>query len=157
MDNKKVLKQMIEFHKKSFDNCFSIMVTLQQQAENILNFFHYLPIMTDEGKKFMKERTSLYKNWIDELKKAMNEGYAKVEAFYDDKTMQNLHDQTRKIFKFYMDQSIWMPPHLKKLLEESDALYQKGCDEFKTYVEQNRQQVENYYKNLYRQKTKAGK
>jgi hypothetical protein len=113
--------------------------------------------MTDEGKKFMKERTGLYKNWIDELKKAMDEGYAKVEAFYDDKTMQNLQDQTREIFKSYMNQSIWMPPHLKKLLEESDTLYKKGCDEFKTYVEQNRQQVENYYKNISRQKTKAGK
>jgi len=32
------------------------------------------------------------------------------------------------------------------LLNQLDHLYKNGCDEFKKYVEENRRQVENYYK-----------
>lgn len=133
------------------------MVTLQQQAENILNFFHYFPIMTPEGKKFMKQRTDLYKKWIDDLKKAMDEGYSKVEAFYDDEQMASLRNQTKEMFDSYMDKANWMPQDVKKLMDELDAIYKNGCDEFKKYVEENRRQVENYYNNLYKSQKKDKK
>jgi len=148
MDNKKVIKRLIDYHKTSLENCFSMMVALQQQAENILNFFHYLPIMTDEGKKFMKQRTSLYKSWIDDLKKAMDAGYEAIEKFYDNQAVADFNDQTRKMFEAYMDSSKLMPREVMNLLNQLDHLYKNGCDEFKKYVEENRRQVENYYKNL---------
>ncbi len=155
MDNRKTVKQLIAFHKASFDNYFSIMVNLQQQAENIFNFFHYFPIMTEEGKKFINQRTDAYKKWVDELKKAMDEGYAKIEAFYDDKSMVNLQDQTKKLFTSCANPEVWMSPDVKKLLEELDAIYKKGCDEFQKYVETNRRQMENYYNNLHKTQNKT--
>lgn len=155
MDNRKIVKQLIAFHKASFDNCFSIMVTLQQQAENIFIFFHYLPIMTDEGKKFMKQRTDAYKKWVDDLKKAMDEGYAKIEAFYDNKEIVNLQDQTKIMFNSCVNHANWIPQEVKTLMEELDAIYKKGCDEFQKYVEENRRQVENYYNNIYKSQTKT--
>jgi hypothetical protein len=105
MNHAKMMKQIINLQKKSFENCFSIMVTLQMQAENIFNFFHYLPIMSDEGKIFMKQRTDAYRKWIDDLRKAVNEGYAKIEALCDDDTMTAFRDQTEKIYQFYINQA----------------------------------------------------
>lgn len=157
MDNRKTVKQLIAFHKASFDNYFSIMVNLQQQAENIFNFFHYFPIMTEEGKIFINQRTDAYKKWVDDLKKAMDDGYAKIEAFYDDKSMVNFHDQTKKLFTSSVHAEAWMSPDVKKLLAELDAMYKKGCDEFQKYVEENRLQIEKYYNNLYKTQNKAKK
>jgi len=157
MHNKKLVKQLIDFHKTSFENCFSMMVTLQQQAENIFNFFHYLPIMSDDGKKFMKQRTDAYKKWIEELKKAMDEGYAKVEKFYDNEAMDTFQDKTEKMIKAYLPQAHWMSPELKKLLEELDNRYKNGCDEFQKYVNDNIQSLKNYYNNIQKSQTKEKK
>ena len=156
MNNKKFVKQLIDFHKTSFENCFSMMVTLQQQAENIFNFFHYLPIMGDEGKKFLKQRTDAYKQWIDDLKKAMDDGFAKIEELYDHETIVSLHDQTHKMFNSYLSQATLVPNDLKKLLEKLDAIYKSGCDEFMKYVDENRRQAENFYNNA-KSQTKAKK
>ncbi len=157
MDNRKVIKNLIDYHKTSLENCFSMMVALQQQAENILNFFHYLPIMTDEGKQFMKQRTSLYKSWIDDLKKAMDAGYEAIETFHNNKAMTDFNDQTRKMFDAYMNPSSLMSRDVNNLLNQLDHLYKNGCDEFKKYVEENRRQVENYYKKLNKSSHKTGK
>lgn len=157
MDNRKIVKQLIDFHKTSFEKCFSLMVTLQQQAENIFNFFHYIPIMSDEGKKFMKQRTDAYKKWIDDLKKAMDEGYAKLEEFYDNKAIDMLQDKTKKALNSYLSQENWTSPGLKKLLKELDATYKKGCDDFKKYVDDNIQSLKNYYGNVHKSQTKNRK
>ena len=155
MEDRKMFKQLIEFHRTSLTNCFSMMVMMQQQAENILNIFHYLPIMTDDGKKFMKQRTDLYKEWIDDLKKAMDEGYARIEQFYDNKAMADFRDQTRRVFDTCMTHENWMPEDINALLGKMDNLYERGCREFKKYLEENRPQVQNYYKNTSKTKTKS--
>jgi polyhydroxyalkanoate synthesis regulator phasin len=157
MDNKKIMKELIAFHKASVDNFFSIMVTLQQQAENIFNFFYYLPIMTPEGKKFMTQRTNSYKKWVDDLKKAMDEGYAKIETFNNKQSMDMKHDHGKKMSNASLNQTNWIPQDLKNLLEELDVIYKKGCDEFMKYVDENRQQIVNYYNNLYKSQTKDKK
>jgi hypothetical protein len=145
MNNKEMLKQIIDLNKKSFDNCFLMMVTLQLQAENIFNFFHYFPIISDEGKKIMDQRTNAYKKWIDDLKKAMDEGYAKVETFFDSDATNLFHDKTQKMFNSYLTEVTWMPQNLKKTMEELDATYKKSCDEFNQYVDENIQSLKNFY------------
>lgn len=140
MDNKKIVNQMINFHKTSFENCFSIMLTLQLQAENILNILYYFPIMTDESKKFIKQGTDSYKKWIDDFKKASDEGYAKVEEFYDNEAMVMFQEQTENM----LNQKNWMSMDLKKTMEELNALYKRGCDEFMKYVDENRRSGKNF-------------
>ena len=157
MNNKKFVKQLIDFHKTSFRNSFCMMVTLQQQAENIFNFWHYFPIMSDEGKKFMKQRTDAYKKWIDDLKKAMDEGYTKIEEFYDNKAIDTFQYNTEGAFNSYLSNDKWMSPELKKLLKDLDAIYKSGCDDFKKYVDDNIQSMKNYYNNLHKSKTKTRK
>lgn len=145
MENKKIVKHLIDFQKAYFENCFSMMVRFQQQAENIFNIFHYFPGISEEGKKIMNDRTDAYKKWIDDLKKAMDEGYAKVEAFFEKNSMDMFKDQIGKMFNFYLQQANWMPQDLTKTMEELDATYKKGCDEFKKYVDQNIQSMQNFY------------
>jgi predicted glycoside hydrolase/deacetylase ChbG (UPF0249 family) len=137
MIHKKFVKQLIAFHKTSFENCFSMMIMLQQQAENIFNFFYYLPIMNDNGKKLMQQHTDNYKKWIDDLKKAMDDGYAKIESLYDDESMAALHEQAKKLFHSHLNEAGWMPENLKQTLEQMDSMYKKGCDEFQKYVNEN--------------------
>jgi hypothetical protein len=155
MNHAKMKKQIINLQKKSFENCFSIMVTLQMQAENIFNFFHYLPIMSDEGKIFMKQRTDAYRKWIDDLRKAVNEGYAKIEALCDDDTMTAFRDQTEKIYQFYINQANWQPQNLNKTMKELESLYKRGCDEFKKVVDENIQCLKNYHNPAQKGQTKT--
>jgi len=155
MNQDKMIKQIIDFHKKSFENCFSIMVTLQLQAENIFNFFHYLPMMSDEGKTFMKQRTDAYKQWIEDLKKAMDEGYAKIEALCNDETTNAFRDQTMKMYQLCLNQINWMPQNLNKTMKELDKLYKNGCDEFKKIVDENIQGLKNYYDNAHKTQMKS--
>jgi len=37
MENKELVKQMVELHKTSFDNSFNMLVTLQDQMEKMVN------------------------------------------------------------------------------------------------------------------------
>jgi hypothetical protein len=155
MNNKEIMKQMINFQKESLENCFSMMVTLQLQAENIFNFFHYLPIMSDEGKKFMKQRTDAYKKWIDDLKKIMDDGYSRVEVFCDSNKMMMFRDHTEKMYDFYLNQAKWIPQDVKKTMEELDATYKKGCDEFKKYVDEYIRSLKNLYNTTHTSQTET--
>ena len=53
MENKELVKQMVELHKTSFDNSFNMLVTLQDQMEKMVNSFvdqaPWLPGRRKEG------------------------------------------------------------------------------------------------------------
>ena len=145
MDNKEIAKQMIDLHKTSLGNCFSTMVMLQNQAEKIMKtFVGNIPGVTDEGKKVMDQLNSMCKKNSDDFKKAVDEGYAKVEKFFDNDTMVMFQDQTKKMFDAFSNQKSWMPFDFKKTMEESVAMYKKGCDEFKKQLDENIQRMEKF-------------
>jgi hypothetical protein len=146
MDNKEIVKQMIDLHKKSFVSIFSTMVNLQNQTEKILTTFVDLtPGITDEGKKVMEQLNSLYKKNRDEFKKAVDEGYEKIEAFFDNDTMAMFQDQTKKMFDLFSNQKNWMPLDFKKIMEDLTATYSKGFDDFKKHLDENIKYLENFY------------
>ena len=81
---KEMAKQVIKFYKTTFDNSFSTMVMLQDQAEKLVKtFVEQAPGMSDEGRKVLDQWVSVYKKGRDDFKKAMDEGYAKVEDFFE--------------------------------------------------------------------------
>ena len=84
MDNKQILKQMVQFNKTSFDNGFSAMKIAQEQGEKMLaaslDQAAWLP---EEGRKAIKDWTDAYKKGFDDLKTAMDENYKKVEEFLE--------------------------------------------------------------------------
>lgn len=81
---KDMAKQMVQFYKTTFDNSFNTMMMLQEQAEKLMKtFVTQAPGMSDDAKKVLDQWMGVYKKGRDDFKKAMDEGYAKVEEFFD--------------------------------------------------------------------------
>ena len=126
MRNKEIVKQIIDLQKKSFYNCFSTMVMLQDQAEKLLkNFVDHIPGMSDEGKKVIDQWNSAYKKSHDDFMKAVYDGYAKVESFF------NYNNAAKEMFKNLI------PKDFNKAMEEMTAMHKKNRDEFKKFIDEN--------------------
>lgn len=84
MENKQLLKQMIQFNKTAFDNGFGAMKIAQEQGEKMLSaFLDQASWLPEEGRKAIKDWLDAYKKGCDEFKSAMDENYKKVEAFIE--------------------------------------------------------------------------
>jgi hypothetical protein len=83
INNKDMLKQMIEFNKTTFfDNSFKAMKLSQEQGEKMLNAtLDQATWLPAEGKKAINEWIKTYKKGVDEFKAQMDEQYKKVEEF----------------------------------------------------------------------------
>ncbi len=87
MMDQKVTKQIIDFQKASFDNTFSAISMLQDQAEKTTNVFLESSIwpVPEEGKKILKEWIEAFKKGREEFKKAVDESFKKTEDFLAEK------------------------------------------------------------------------
>jgi hypothetical protein len=146
MECKEVIKQMMELHKKSFENYFSMMILLQDQTENILKpFVDKSPGMSDENKKILDQWSREYKKSRDDFKKAVDQGYAKIEAFFDYNAILSFQEQNEKMFNEFLEQANWMPQDFRKAVKELAAMYKNSCDDFKKYVDENINRVDDYF------------
>jgi hypothetical protein len=76
-------KQMIDFHKATFDNTFNAMVTLQEQTEKMVSLFlEQAAWMPDDGKKAVSDWVSAYKKGREDFKKSVDDNFKKVEKFF---------------------------------------------------------------------------
>jgi hypothetical protein len=91
MDQKQIVKQMLDFHKSTFRNSFNAMIMLQDQSEKIINtFFSQAGWLPDDFKKVMVDWTSTYKKGRDEFKKAVDENFDRVEDFFSAQGKSNV-------------------------------------------------------------------
>ena len=82
MDMKKMSKQMLDFYKTSFDNSFSAMMTLQEQMERMGNtYWGQMANLPEEAKKGIAELTKSHKKHCEDFKKAVDDGFQKLESF----------------------------------------------------------------------------
>ncbi len=82
MENKELVKQMVELHKTSFDNSFNMLVTLQDQMEKMVNsFVDQAPGLPAEGKKAFSNLVSTFKKGREDFRKVVDDGYKKVEEY----------------------------------------------------------------------------
>jgi len=82
MEPKQMFKQMFDFNKTALDNTFNTMIMFQEQAESVGNtFMEKNPLLPEEGRKAVKEWISTYKKGRDDFRKAVDEGFKKMEAF----------------------------------------------------------------------------
>jgi phage-related minor tail protein len=80
MEQKQMVRQIIEFNKFAFDNAFSGMVMLQDQAEKMTNsFLEQVNVLPEEGKKITTQWMSAYKKGCDEFKKTVDDNFKKAE------------------------------------------------------------------------------
>ncbi len=86
MDTAQMAKQMIGLQRTAFDNSFAAMSTAQDQTEIMINgYVEQFPWVTDEGKQQMKEVFTVAKKARDDFKKAVDQGYAKLEELLNQK------------------------------------------------------------------------
>jgi hypothetical protein len=83
MDQKQILKQMIEFNQATFNNTFQAMVLLQDQFERIaqtaIEQANWLPA---EGRKAIENWVEAYKTGRDNYKSYVDDSYKKVEKYF---------------------------------------------------------------------------
>lgn len=83
MDQKQLIKQIIDFNKTSMDNTYNAMIMLQEQAERMgkstLEQATWLP---EEGKKVINDFTDAFKKGRDDFKKQVDEAYTKLEDYF---------------------------------------------------------------------------
>jgi hypothetical protein len=81
---KELTKQVIGFYKTTFENSYATMVMLQEQAEKLMKtILDQAPWMTDDGRKALDQWVGAYRKGREDFKKAVDDGYEKVEEFFD--------------------------------------------------------------------------
>jgi hypothetical protein len=83
METNKMAKQMINFQRSIFDNFYHAMIMVFEQTENMFNsFIKQIPMIPEENKKSMDEAFSFYKKSRDDFKKAVDDGFTKMEETF---------------------------------------------------------------------------
>ena len=83
MDQKAIMKQMIDFNKTTFDNTFSAMVVLQDQTEKMFSTsLEQATWLPEEGKKVINDWIKAYKRGCEDFKKLVDENFARVEEYF---------------------------------------------------------------------------
>jgi len=83
MENKMMAKQIIDFHKATFDNTFNALTILQEQTEKMVHTFlaqaNWLPA---EGRKAINDWVEMYKKGRVDFKAAADKNFKKVEEYF---------------------------------------------------------------------------
>ena len=86
METTQFAKQALEFQKIMLDNSFNAMVMVQDQTEKMVNgYLDQLPWVTAEGKKNLQISADVTKKARDDFKKAIDEGFSKIEQLLEEK------------------------------------------------------------------------
>jgi hypothetical protein len=82
MAPKKMIKQMVEFNKATFENSFKGIALFQEQVEQMsktmLDQATWIP---DEGKKTIDGMVDAYKSNIDSFKTIIDDNFKKVDEY----------------------------------------------------------------------------
>ena len=83
MEQKNIVKQMIQYNKTVFDTTFNSMAMLQDQMEKttsmLLEQASWLPA---EGKKVVEEWLKAYRKGRTDFKTTVDDSYKKVDDFF---------------------------------------------------------------------------
>lgn len=83
MNNKLILKQVVQFNKTAFDNAFKAMKMAHEQGEKMLTaLLDQATWIPEEGKKTITEWFRAYKKGVDDFKNTVDEQYKKVDEFF---------------------------------------------------------------------------
>lgn len=81
LDPKKMVKQMLDFYRSTFDNSFSAMMMLQEQMERLANlFFAQMVNVPEEVKKGLTEWSRNYRKACEDFKNMMDDNFKRLEA-----------------------------------------------------------------------------
>jgi DNA-binding ferritin-like protein len=79
MDQKQMMKQMLEMNKIACDNTFMSITTIQEQTENMTQkMIDQATWLPEEGKKAIDEWLATYKKGREDFKKLVDDAFGKV-------------------------------------------------------------------------------
>lgn len=83
MDQKQIMKQMLDFNQRTFNNAFTTMSTLQDQTESFVNrFMEKSNFATPESKKIVQQFTQTYRKGRSDFKAWLDENYRKAAEYF---------------------------------------------------------------------------
>lgn len=83
MPHKQMMKKMLDFNREAFDNAYKNFSMLEEQMEKVIDIYmDQASGMTDEAKKALKTWTASYRKGLNDYKKAVDEGFKKIEPFF---------------------------------------------------------------------------
>ncbi len=84
MDQKTLMKQLLEFNKTSFNNTYNTMIMMQEQAERMTStLINHPTLLTEDGKKVIEDWVTLFKTKRYEYQDVVNENFKKLENFIE--------------------------------------------------------------------------
>jgi hypothetical protein len=85
MDQKAIVKQMIQFNKTAIDNSFKAMSMVYEQNEKMVGvFLEQATGLPEEGKKAIKDWIATCKTGSENFKSLLDDSFAKVDSFFSD-------------------------------------------------------------------------
>jgi len=83
MNPNQIVKEMLSFHEKAFDNGHKVMVMVQDQNERVINrFMEQAASFPLEGKKFVHEWTNAFKKGREAYHTFVEAAFKHVEEFF---------------------------------------------------------------------------
>lgn len=84
MDQKQIIKQMVEFNQSAFDNAYDAIVTIQDQteqiAEKMMDQADWMPV---EGRKVIDNWVDVYKTSRKNFKVQVDNNYKQIEKLFE--------------------------------------------------------------------------
>lgn len=83
MDQKQIIKQMLEFNQAAFDNTFDAIVTIQDQTEKITEkMMEQADWIPEEGRKVIDNWVDVYKTSRNNFKVQVDNNYKQIEKLF---------------------------------------------------------------------------
>ncbi len=83
MDQKQIIKQMVEFNQTAFDNAFDAIVTIQDQSEllteKVIDQAQWMPA---DGRKVINNWVEVYKTSRQNFKTQVDNSYKQIEKLF---------------------------------------------------------------------------
>ncbi len=82
MDSK-MIRQILNFNKKAFDDSFNVVITVQENTEKMTRiFWEKSAFIPSEGKKMVEDWVHTYKNGLDEFRASVDSRFKLVENYF---------------------------------------------------------------------------
>ena len=84
METEKFAKQMIDFQKATFDNTFTAVTMLQDQAERMINtMLEQTTWLPEESRRVIDEMVGTYKKGRVDFKGVVDENFVKLTDLFE--------------------------------------------------------------------------
>ena len=84
METEKFAKQMVDFQKTTFDNTFTAVTMLQDQAERMFNtMLEQTTWLPEESRRVIGEMVGTYKKGRADFKGVMDENFVKIADLFE--------------------------------------------------------------------------